>query len=372
MLFADIKGLDNVKKQLINSVSSDHVAHAQLFMGKPGSPNLPMALAFANYLNCEKPSENDACGECPSCYKNQRFIHPDMHFVYPVSATKNITGKDVVSSSYLKEWRAFLSSTPYGGIDNWSAHYGGEDKQVNISKEESRQIIKNLSLKAFEGKYKVMIIWLPEYMNAAAANGILKILEEPPEKTIFLLVSNDTERLLTTILSRTQIVTIPKFSDESIQQMLEENHGLEPQQANQLSHLADGDYNLAVKLLNNIEDDSHQLFTDWMRDCFRKDFSELVVKSDQFHSMNKVAQRSLFLYALNMFREAIIYNAAPDLKRVSGAVGSFIENFSKVMDSTKVESISKLINDAHYHLERNASPKIIFLDLSLQIARIIK
>ncbi|UII21313.1 DNA polymerase III subunit [Fulvivirga ligni] len=372
MRFSDIKGLENVKKKLINAVSNDHVAHAQLFLGKAGSPNLPLALAFANYLNCESPSATDSCGVCAACYKMDRYIHPDIHFVYPVSGTKDIKGKDVISTSFLKEWRTFLTANPSGNLDAWSGHYGGEDKQGNISKEESRQIIKSLSLKSFEGKYKVMVIWLPEYMNVSAANGILKILEEPPEQTIFLLVSNDSEKLLTTILSRTQIVTIPKYSDASIEQMLIENQGIEAAQANQLAHLADGDYNLALKLLNNIEDDSHQLFTDWMRDCFRKDFSQLVLKSDQFHGMNKVAQRSLFQYALNMFREALIYTAAPDLKRVSGVVSTFIDNFSKVMDSEKVERINKLINDAHYHLERNASPKIIFLDLSLQIARIIK
>ncbi|GAA0890572.1 hypothetical protein GCM10009122_02500 [Fulvivirga kasyanovii] len=372
MRFADIKGLEEVKERLINAVNHGQVAHAQLFLGKPGSPNLPMALAYATYLNCTNKSEDDSCGECPSCSKNTKFIHPDMHFVMPVSATKNVTGKDVVSTSFLKEWRTFLTGSPFSNLDGWTSQFGGEDKQVNISKEESRQIVKNLSLKAFEGAYKVMIIWLPEYMHPSAANGILKILEEPPEQTIFLLVSNDSEKLLTTILSRTQIVTIPKLADQDLAATLVEQHNVDPQKAAELAHLADGDLNQAIKLISNIEDNSHQLFTEWMRDCFKKDYTQLVNRSDQFHGMNKVAQKSLFVYALNMLRESLVYQAAPQLKRASGTIESFVENFSKVMDGDKVSRISSLINEAHYHLERNASPKMVFLDLSLHIARIIK
>ena len=290
----------------------------------------------------------------------------------PVSGTKNVTGKDVVSNSFLKEWRMFLTDTPFGGLDAWTAQFGGEDKQVNISKEESRQIVRSLSLKAFEGQYKVMIIWLPEYMHPSAANGILKILEEPPEKTIFLLVANDSEKLLTTILSRTQIVTIPKLTDSDLADILQKDYQVEAQKATEIAHLADGNLNQALKLIHNIEDNSHQLFTDWMRDCFKKDYTQLVHRSDTFHGMNKVAQKSLLIYSLNMLRESLIYNTAPQLRRVSGHIDSFMENFSKVMNGDKVFSISRLINEAHYHLERNASPKMVFLDLSLQIARIIK
>lgn len=372
MRFTNIKGLDEVKERLINAVNQEQVAHAQLFLGKAGSPNLPMALAFASFLNCENKGETDSCGACPSCVKTAKFIHPDVHFVFPVSGTKTITGKDVVSTNFLKDWRLFLTENPFGDINSWTKNYGGEDKQANISKEESRQIIKNLSLKAFEGKYKVMIIWLPEYMHPSAANGILKILEEPPEQTIFLLVSNDAERLLTTILSRTQVVNIPKLSDENIAEFLMEQYRVDAGKSVELAHLADGDINEALKLLNNIEDGSHHLFSDWMRDCFKKDFTQLVYRSDQFHSMNKIAQKGLLQYALSIMRESLIYETAPQLNRASGEINDFVANFSKVMDSSKVEKISTLIDSAYYHLERNASPKIVFLDLSLYIARIIK
>lgn len=372
MRFKDIGGLGEVRTKLINAASGGHIPHAQLFIGKQGSPNLAMALAYATYLNCENPSENDSCGECPSCSKISKYVHPDIHFVFPVSSTKNVTGKDVISTNFLKEWRSFLLETPYGDMNQWASTFGGEDKQANISKEESRQIIKNLSLKAFEAKYKVMVIWLPEFMHPSAANGILKILEEPPEKTVFLLVSNDHEKLLTTILSRTQIVTIPQFSDNELKEILERKYDVESSRASQLVHLADGDLNAALRFMNNVENDNHKLFADWMRDCFKRDFTSMVQRADSFHGLNKLAQKSLLLYGSTMLRESLLRQAAPELVRINGEEGKFLENFSKVMNTDKVAAISEKLNEAHYHLERNASAKMMFLDLSLQISMLIK
>ncbi|MEM8567785.1 MAG: DNA polymerase III subunit delta, partial [Bacteroidota bacterium] len=359
MRFVDIGGLSDVQNKLVNAAANGQVPHAQLFMGKKGSPNLSMALAYATYLNCESPTESDSCGSCPSCLKMSKYIHPDVHFVFPVSSTKSITGKDVISSSFLKEWRSFLTESPHGDIGEWAAVFGGEDKQANISKEESRQIIKSLSLKAFEAKYKIMVIWLPEYMHPSAANGILKILEEPPEKTVFLLVSSNHEKLLSTILSRTQIVTIPSFTDQEISSILIEKHGLSNSRAQQLAHLADGDLCAALRFMDNVEDNNHQLFADWMRDCFKRDFTSMVQRADSFHTMNKVAQKSLLLYSITMLRESIIRSTTPQLARVNGSEGKFLENFSKVMSIDKVSSISEKLNQAHYHLERNASAKML-------------
>lgn len=372
MLFAQIRGLEDTKKRLLHAVQHDNIAHAQLFLGKEGSPNLPMALAYINYVNCENRTDTDACGECPSCAKNAKAVHPDMHFVFPVSSTKKISGKDVVSNSFLTEWRQFLSEQPYGNLNTWSTYYGGEDKQVNISKEESRHIIKNLALKSFEAKYKAMLIWLPEYMHPSAANGILKILEEPPENTLFILVSNNRDRLLTTILSRTQIVSIPNFSDEDIKQYLLAKGNIDEQKATSVANLADGNIAKADRLLNNLEDDNHNIFANWMRDCFRRDFTSLVNAAEEYHRANKLAQRSLLEYGLNIYREALIHQVSPGLKRSNGALDGFIDNFSKVLTLDKTEKITRLMNDAHYHLERNGSAKMIFLDLSLQIARVIK
>lgn len=376
MRFEDINGLEDVKQALRQAVAGNHIAHAQLFAGDQGTAALPMALAYATYLNCENRGEKDACGQCASCVKNAKYIHPDVHFVFPVSATKKLSGKDLVSKNYLPAWRSFLGKDPYGGMGDWSVAYGGEDKQANISKEESRQIISALSLKAFEGAFKIMVVWLPEYMHPSAANGILKILEEPPEQTVFLLVSNDPKRLLATILSRVQMVRIRRFTDTELGDILMQNHGVAPERAHQLAHLADGSLAEARKLMDAVEDDSQEMFREWMRLCFQRDFTQLVGWSDQFQSMGKVAQNSLLQYGLNMMREVLVGalagSAAEPLGRAQGTAKVFVEKFGKVMDPSKVEKISGLINEACYHLERNGSPRIIFLDLSLKIASAIK
>jgi DNA polymerase-3 subunit delta' len=372
MRFEDIKGLEAVKKQLITALRNNQIAHAQLFVGKAGCPNLPLALAYATYLNCENKGDTDSCGVCASCSKNSKFIHPDVHYVYPVSATKDVKSDEAISTKFIKEWRSFLTENPYNDLDNWRDFYGGENKQVNISKQESREIIKRLSLKSFEGKYKIMIIWMPEFMHPTASNGILKILEEPPEDTLFILVSNDKERLLGTITSRTQIVTIPQLSDDNIKEILIDKNGLSETHASQIAHLADGDLNAAFKLVNHVDDNSHDIFAVWMRNCFTRNFSEMVSMADDFHGSSKLAQRSLLKYALNIFRESLIYKNAPELNRVNGNVLEFIKKFSQVLKDSKIKEMSNLIDEAYFHLERNGSPKMIFLDLSLHIAAQIK
>lgn len=373
MLFSDIEGLHEVKRHLINSVAKNHLAHAQLFVGPEGSANLAMALAFATYLNCENPQEDDACGKCASCIKTIKLIHPDLHFVYPVSASKKSGSKDLVSTTFITEWRSFVKEQPYGLISDWSNVYGGENKQGNISKLESRHIIKNLSLKAFEGKYKIMIIWMPEYMHPSAANGILKVLEEPPEKTIFLMVANDMEKLLSTILSRVQKIKIPAFSDLELESYLKNKYGVESTRARQIVHMTDGNLNEALRLLDHTEDDTHKMFRDWMRFCFTRDFTKMVEWAEHYQKMNKIAQKSLLLYGLTMMRETLIANYSPgNLQRLQGEELDFVKNFSKVINADKMEKITDNLNQAYYHLERNANPKILFTDLSLVIAGVIR
>ncbi|MEQ6120074.1 DNA polymerase III subunit delta [Reichenbachiella sp. MALMAid0571] len=372
MRFSDIIGLEETKQKLISAVKENHVAHAQLFFGAEGSANLAMSLAFATYINCTNPSDTDSCGECSSCKKIDKLVHPDVQFVFPVSSTKKVTGKSVVSSSYLPEWRNFALTNPYNGIEQWSSFYGAENKQANISKEESRNIIKNLSLKAFEAKYKVMLIWLPEYMHVNAANGILKILEEPPAQTIFLLVTNDYEKLLTTILSRCQLLKIRTFSEDEVAHHLEKAHGVDSVKANKIAALAEGNLNKASTLINEIEDDAHKMFRDWMRLCWTRNFSELTAMNDVFSSMNKSAQMTLLLYGLNMMREALIAKLATvnELK-LNEEESGFVKNFGKALSLTVLEKISGELNKAHYHLGRNASPKILFMDMSLTIGRLM-
>ena len=373
MLFKDIQGQEEIKQKLIDAVQHNHVAHAQLFLGQDGSPNLPLALAYATYLNCENPGPDDACGQCAACVKNLKYIHPDTHFVFPVSSTKKVTGKDVVSQSFLADWRSFLLQHPFGDLNDWVIHFEGEGKEVNISKEESRQIIQALALMAFEGQYKVMIIWLPEYMHPFAANAILKILEEPPKKTIFLLVSNQRERLLSTILSRTQIVQVRPFLDGELQEMLVSLESVDAVKAAEVSRLAEGSFSTARRLLQNVEDSNQTMFQDWMRECYTRDYTKLVQRAEQFQKLNKVAQKGFLQYGLHLLRETLIRTAqVNDLQKTSEHEMKFVQNFGATMTPEKVQIMSSRIDSSYYHLERYANPKITFLDLSLTLSKIIR
>jgi DNA polymerase-3 subunit delta' len=369
MRFSDIPDLQDVKQLLTDAVKSSHIAHAQLFVGAEGALNLPLALAYATYLHCENKGD-DACGTCPACYKNSKFIHPDTHFVFPLSNVKGDKDEERFKSEILKSWRTFLTEQPFGNLDDWTNSYGGEDKLALISREESREIIKTLSLKPFESPHKVMIIWQPELMHPSAANGILKILEEPPPHTYFILVTNAADKLLPTIISRTQIVTVPLLPDEAMESYLIEKHSLESARAAKVAQLADGNINLAQKLLDKEEDDNTQRFTEWMRACFRRNYGILVSIAEDYHGMDKLSQRNLMTYSMNMMRETMLHVAgANTINRTRGEELTFVQNFSKAMSLDKIEKSVKLMNDASYHLERNGSAKMIFLDLSLKLSK---
>jgi len=372
MRFKDIHGLEATKSLLRAAVKSNHVAHAQLFAGMPGSPALSMALAYATFLNCENPTEEDACGECSACSKNQKFVHPDVHFIFPVSTTKSIAAKDAKSQMFLKEWRSFLLTTPYGNLIDWSEIYGGEGKKALISTKEKTTIINDLSLKAFEGKFKIMIIWHPEKMHKNAANGILKVLEEPPENSLFLLVSEEPDSLLTTIISRVQRLNIPSFTDLELSEVLTQVHGVESTRAKQLAHLADGSLRTALYLSAQVETDNFNFFKEWMRHCHQRKMGELVDQTDEFAKLTKAAQGTFLKYGLSILREALVsINATQDkLFRVEGDEKTFAANFGKAISTEQFQSLSSLISDAAYHVERNANSKLLFMNLSINISQV--
>ena len=373
MRFQDIHGACQVRQILTEAVRTNHSAHAQLFVGGEGALNLPVALAYATYLHCENKGVDDACGECPACSKNIKYIHPDTHFVFPVSNVKGEKDEERLRADMLKMWRSFLLDQPFGNLDDWCNFYGGEDKMAIISRDASREIIKTLSLKPFESKNKVMIIWQPESMHPAAANGILKILEEPSPNTYFILVTNAADQLMPTIISRTQIVTVPLISDDDLRQYLVDKQGVSPQAADKIVQLADGNLNLAIKLIGQEQDTSTSFFTEWMRACFSHKYGALVTMAEEYHALDKLSQRNMISYSVNMMRETLIHaSGATSINRVRGEEMEFIQRFSKVLDVGKIERSFQLLNDAGYHLERNGSAKMIFLDLSLKIAQTIK
>jgi len=372
MRFREVPGLAEVKSLLIAAAGSNHIAHAQLFVGAEGALNLPLALAFATYLHCENKGKDDSCGVCAACSKNNKFIHPDTHFVFPLSNIKGDKDDERFKADILKSWRSFLLEQPFGNMDDWTSYYGGEDKQAIISREESREIIKTLSLKPFESPYKVMIIWQPELMHPSAANGILKILEEPAPHTFFLLVSNAADKLLPTIISRTQIVTVPLLHDEDVEAILKSQHAVNDAKASKITQLAEGNLNYALKLIDSEEDNNAQRFTDWMRACFKKSYGSLVVMAEEYHSLDKLSQKNMMIYSMNMMRETLLkISGASAMNRSRGDELKFIQDFGKVMDLEKIEKSFTLMNDANYHLERNGSAKMIFLDLSLKLAKTI-
>ena len=375
MLFSQIPGLQEIKHTLINSVKNSHIAHAQLFAGTEGSANLSLALAYGMYINCENKQEEDSCGECASCSKYRKLIHPDLQFSFPFSATKQVP-KDPLSPMFMKDWRAFVLENPYGNVQEWGNAIGAENKQLIISVDESRNIIKSLSMKSFEAEYKVMIIWLPEMMRGEASNAMLKILEEPPAKTIFILVTNNIEKIITTILSRTQKVMIPPFKDAEVKSYLIEHYELEDKKAGQLAYLADGNMDEAIRMISEVAEDNHQMFRDWMRLCYMllkksSNIVEVVEWSEIFNKMGREGQKSLFQYGMNILRETLVYKYTGEgLVRLQQEDLKFVENFAKILDDEKIDLISARLNESAYHIERNASAKITFIDTSFYIASV--
>jgi DNA polymerase-3 subunit delta' len=372
MRFADIPGLGEFKKRLVQSVQDGKIAHAQLFMAPEGALNLPLALAYTTYLHCTQRGSEDACGECPACQKNNRFVHPDTHFVFPVSNVKGDKDDERFRADIRKSWRTFLTETPFGNINDWTRSYGGEDKQAIISKEESREIIKTLSLKPFESPLKVMIIWQPEFMHPSAANGILKILEEPPPQTFFLLVSNNPERLLPTILSRTQQLMVPLMEDADVDQYLQRFPDIDAKKRLKIVAEAEGNLRLALELRETETEDVHDQLAIWLRACFKRDVPKLIGLSDDFHEFDRQAQQSFITHALVLMRESLlVLGGADKLLRSRDGEQKFVQDFSKVMTVARVDRGQQLLSEAAFHLERNGSAKMIFLDLSMQLSAVL-
>ncbi len=367
MKFIDISGFEKEKNFLINAENKNHVAHAQLFFGSEGSPNLSLALAFISFLNCNNKINNDSCGECPSCKKIDKMIHPDVHFIFPVAPTTKIN-KNVISDLFIKEWRNFILDDPYQNVNDWFNFYGFENKSPNISKDESRNLIKKLTLKPFESENKIVLIWLPEYLHLYTSNALLKILEDPPPKTFFFLITNDYNRLLKTILSRVQMFKIRNFSDEELKKEILKKEDIAENELSKLILTSDGNLNQAKKIINSSNEDFLSIFKIWMRNCYSNDYAKIQLDLEWFNNQTKINKKAFLIYSLNLIRESFVIKINSSLSRIVDEESEFIKNFSQSLNEEKTEKIILELNDSIRFLERNANPKIIFLDLSIEIA----
>ena len=369
MLFKEIGGQETVKKHLIHTVQENRVSHAQLFLGPEGSGSLPLAVAYAQYLNCENRQPTDSCGECASCRKYNKLIHPDLHLSYPFFAKH----KEDTAATFADTWRKAFLNNPYMGMGYWRDQLEAENKQANINIAEAHHIIKKLSLKAFEAKYKVLIMWLPEYLDTQG-NALLKLIEEPPENTLFILVAENADKILNTIISRTQLVKINRLGAESVSRYLVDTHGVSEHQANEIAFISNGNLQQAINLLGENNNGYFDLMVRWLRHCVMDAGADIIKAcEEELSKLGRENQKSFLLYAINMMRQAVLFKADMlQMVHLPAAELDFVQKFGKRYQLEQVEETVRLLEEAHYHIERNANPKILFLDLSLQLVLIFK
>jgi len=367
MLFEAVIGQEQPKALFRQMVRTDRLPHALLLLAAPGSGGLPLALALAQFLLCENAAgKAEACNTCTHCRKTAKLIHPDLHFSFPT------VGTNVISDNLLPKWRAALAENPYLEINDWLQHIDADNKQGNINKEECLSIIRKLSLKSFESPRKIMVLWLPEYLGIEG-NRLLKLIEEPPDQTVFLLVAENQELILNTILSRCQLVKINALSDEEVTAGLVDRKGLTEGQAQAIAQLAVGNFNDALKMAGEEENDQALRFLDWMRCCYKGQPLELVGWVDSFAGLGRENQQHFLRYALHFWREFLVLKTVGESAvRLREREKQTAIGMAKVVGLEQLAAMIRLLDDCSLHVERNAHTKILFLDTSIQIHHIIK
>lgn len=374
MLFKDIIGQEHIINHLKTSADNGRVPHAQLFIGAEGSGTLATAIAYAQYLLCNANEDASSCN-----LKCENLAHPDLHFAFPV-ATNDKVKKHPISNLFLNDWRSFVKDQPYGGMFNWFQHIGVENKQGQIGVDEAEQIVKSLQLKPFEGGYKIMIIWMAEKMNTAAANKLLKLLEEPPEKTVFILIAEDKEQIINTILSRCQVLNFPILSESDISEALVKNENSFHAEASKIAHQAEGNYNKALHLLKHDSNDIvfENWFVLWVRTAFKAKGNAAVIQnliewSETIAKSGRETQKNFLKYCLQFFRQAMLFNyGAKELVFLQTDTKGFsLDKFAPFVHSNNILDIEKEVGDALYHIERNGNAKVILLDLSIKLTRLL-
>ncbi|GAA3566303.1 DNA polymerase III subunit delta' [Snuella lapsa] len=379
MLFSEIIGQEHIKAHLIQTVENNRIPHAQLFVGPEGSGTLPTAIAYVQYLLCSNSDGENLNGNESCNLKFKKFSHPDLHFAFPVT-TSNKVKSHPVSSHYMEEWRQLLNEQPYGNLFDWYKLLGVDNKQGQIGVDEAQDIVKSLSLKSYEGGYKVMLIWMAEKMNTACANKLLKLIEEPPNKTIFILIAEDEEQIINTIRSRCQILHFPPLAENAVKQALIDKYTLEEAIATKIAHQANGNFNKACDLVYQDSEDLQfeTWFIFWIRSAFKAKgnktaIHDLISWSEDIAKTGRETQKQFLHFCLDFFRQALLLNYnATGLVYLETKTDKFkLENFAPFVHNNNILEINQELQDAIYHIERNGNSKIILTDLSIKLTRLL-
>lgn len=371
MLFSEVIGQSAIKERLVRSVRDNRVSHAQMFLGPEGSGTLPLALAYAQFLLCTDKQENDACGKCPSCIKAAKLEHPDLHLSFPIvkEGTKVEKADDRIA-----EFRKVVLEQPYLPLRHFLSELDEESKRPIIGTEEAGSIIHKLNYKAYGGEYKILVMWMAEYMNETAANNLLKIIEEPPDQTLFILVTENASSILPTILSRTQLIKVPALGDAEIMQVLVADHHIPEDEAHNVCMLAEGNYWAAHSLVLDLEDSGYsmQTFRAWMLLCHKKNIPGILDWVEEAARFTREQQKNFVRYAMHIFRQCIIGTYTDnELLRAREDERDFISKFAQFVHGYNIVDLTEEFNKAHYYLERNANPKLVFLQLSFRVTTLM-
>lgn len=375
MQFREVIGHKELKKKLIQSLSQGRIPHAQLYYGPEGSGKLALALAYAQFLNCKNRQPEDSCGSCPSCLQFQKLAHPDLHFIYPVATTAEIKEKPK-SLDFIQQWRNFLISCNYYiNLNGWYEAIEIERKQGIINKDDCNEIVRSLGYKTYESEYKIMVIWMVEKLFHAAAPKILKILEEPPDKTIFFLITENIDQILPTIISRTQLVKVPKINDFDLSEQLKALPGTDDIIVRKAVNMANGNYLEAIRYLQQREEEESHFsgFRNWMLLCYKNNIADLSVFIEEYAKFPRERLKSFLNYGIYIYRYCFHIHVleSPNI-RLEGKELEFVFNFSKFVHPCNTGQLFQLLNEAIYHIERNANTPILLMDLSLQIGKLLR
>ncbi len=373
MFFKDVVGQHEIKKRLIRSVQEQRISHAQLFSGQAGTGKLAMALAYAQFISCRNRGENDSCGVCPSCHKYQKLAHPDLHFVFPVFNSPKLNKP--VSDDFLPQWRSKVLASPYFELSDWLEYIDAGNAQGLIYERESDSILRKLNLKSFEAEYKVMIIWLPEKMHSACSNKLLKMIEEPPNKTLFLLITENEEEVIGTIRSRAQLVKFPFIDEASLTDALINQGDIDPATIPDAVHLASGSYIRALSSLSPGDDEKFYFlkFQEMMRFAYKPEVKELVGWADEMAKIGRDKQKAFFAAALRLVREYFVSNMKrKELVYMTPEEKEWGKRFAPFINERNIVPFTKEFELGIKHIGMNGNPRIIFLDTALRMARLIK